>query len=65
MAKETSYTKERIETANKLVSLIRDNFTDCEIEYFLFSESMWLAMQMLCSPQGAAQAVKSSQVTPF
>ncbi|WP_144334786.1 hypothetical protein [Serratia sp. OPWLW2] len=62
MTTETSPTEERIEIVNKLVSIIRENFTDAEINYYHFPVSMWLAMQMLCGPVEAARVISVSQI---
>ncbi|MGL9773072.1 MAG: hypothetical protein ACR5LG_01615 [Sodalis sp. (in: enterobacteria)] len=63
MTKDTTfYTQERIDTANKLVSLVRDNFSDSETNRAVFAESMWIALQILSGPMEAAMLIRQSQI---
>ncbi|MBG6243055.1 MAG: hypothetical protein EKE20_15080 [Candidatus Symbiopectobacterium sp. Dall1.0] len=62
MTRDTFYTQERIDTVNKLVSLVCDNFSYSETNSAVFAESMWIALQMLSGPMEAAMLIRRSQI---
>lgn len=50
----------RQQNVQRIVDFITQEYPDAEINQT--GEALWLAMQMICGPYGAACIVKSSQV---
>ncbi|HCD6206288.1 TPA: hypothetical protein NDT77_004019 [Klebsiella pneumoniae] len=48
--------------ARKVADLIREGLTEEELDSLVRGQSMWLVMQMICSPSGAAYCVSQSSV---
>lgn len=48
--------------ARKVADLIRSELSDEELYSLIRGDAMWLVMQMICSPVGAARCIKNSSV---
>ncbi|SSG52020.1 hypothetical protein [Klebsiella pneumoniae] len=49
--------------ARKVVDLIRQEMSGDEIYQLMQGDAMWLAMQMICGPNGAACCIRRSAVS--
>ncbi|CUZ01098.1 Uncharacterised protein [Serratia marcescens] len=48
--------------ARKIADLIRSELSDEELYSLIRGDGMWLVMQMICSPRGAANCISQSSV---
>lgn len=54
--------KDRDELSQRIIATLRREFTEEELNGFGFTEALWLAMQVICGPSGAATVIRASQV---
>ncbi|WP_157834753.1 MULTISPECIES: hypothetical protein [unclassified Serratia (in: enterobacteria)] len=57
--------KEHSLIAIKAAELIRNGLNEKELKMLVCGDGMWLVMQMLCSPSGAASIVYRSSINSF
>lgn len=55
--------QEKDRLARKVADLIRSGLEDEELYSVVQSDVMWLVMQMICSPSGAAKCISQSSVS--
>lgn len=54
--------QEKDALSRKVADLIRSGLSDEELYLLIQGDAMWLVMQMICSPRGAASCVNQSSV---
>ncbi|MEX9784631.1 hypothetical protein [Providencia manganoxydans] len=57
------YLDENSQLAIKVVALLKEHLTEDERKLLMKGNALWLAMQHICSPQGAASVVAYSSVS--
>ncbi|WP_038906869.1 hypothetical protein [Dickeya oryzae] len=62
MANHHEPVKERNALSQRVIAALRNEFTEDELNQLGFPEAMWLAMQVICGPGGAAQVIRLSQI---
>ncbi|MBK5072563.1 hypothetical protein I2492_06010 [Budviciaceae bacterium CWB-B4] len=54
--------EQRQDLVNKVIDILHKELTDAEMEKLIYGQELWMAMQIICGPVGAAKAVTYSSV---